>query len=230
VTTTAPEGELDPRRRRALDAVPIAEFDRQVANLLRKGYPEAAGLTAAQFMSHVEPLRESVIDLGGSERRVEAGRIPFAVVVKHDLVAIDTAIQLVERRDKAGFSVLDPEEIERFKPIEGVNLPAGSAYLLADIDTGKDTLNVTPDDALELIEARDRSPLTIDEGVALITHYPEAVAKNGGFSLLASRSGDRRVTALWISKGRPKLGWCWAGNPHTWLGSASCGRRAGGQM
>ncbi|MGQ0669203.1 MAG: DUF5701 family protein [Actinomycetota bacterium] len=25
----------------------------------------------------------------------------------------------------------------------------------------------------------------------------------------------------------PRLGWCWAGNPHTWLGSASCGAGVG---
>ena len=41
-----------------------------------------------------------------------------------------------------------------------------------------------------------------------------------------------RTPALWISngtgrdgrerKGAPKLGWCWWGNRHTWLGIASC--------
>jgi hypothetical protein len=106
-------------------------------------------------------------------------------------------------------------------------LPGNLAYLLTDVDTGAATLDVTPDDALAQIQAGNRSPLTIDEGVALITHHPEAVAKNAGFSLLGSRCGDRRVTALWISDGRPKLGWCWAGNPHTWLGSASCRTRIG---
>ncbi|WFF07707.1 DUF5701 family protein [Micromonospora sp. WMMD1076] len=29
------------------------------------------------------------------------------------------------------------------------------------------------------------------------------------------------MPALWISQGAPKLGWCWFGNPHTWLGSAT---------
>jgi len=70
-----------------------------------------------------------------------------------------------------------------------------------------------------------RTPITVDEGIALITHYPESLEKNNCFSLLGSRCGDRRVPALWISKGAPKLGWCWAGNPHTWLGSASCASR-----
>jgi hypothetical protein len=204
-----------------------AEFDRQVGILLQKGYPEVAGLTAAEFMKHVDPLRDTVTELAETDERIEAGRIPFVIVVKRDLVRADEAIRRVERRGTAGFSVLDPEDITRFDPIEGLSLPDGSAYLAVDIDTGKDTLNVTPDDALRLIETRDRSPLTIDEGIAVITHCPEAVAKNAGFSLLGSRCGDRRVPALWISQRRPKLGWCWAGNPHTWLGSASCGRRMG---
>jgi hypothetical protein len=204
-----------------------AEFDRQVDVLLQKGYPDRAGLTAAEFMVHVDPLRESVAGLPELGEGDEAGRIPFVIVVTRDLVARDEAIRLVERRGEAGFSVLDPDDLGRFEPIDGLDLPQRAVYLATDLDTGKDTLNVTPDDALETIEASHRSPLTIDEGVALVTHYPEAVAKNGGFSLAGSRCGDRRVTALWISKGRPKLGWCWAGNPHTWLGSASCGGRLG---
>src|SRR5215211_1153679 len=112
-----------------------------------------------------------------------------------------------------------------FEPLDEVTLPDGAAYLMVDLETGADTRNVTPDAALETINRRGRSPLTVDEGVALLTHHPEAVARNAGFSLLGSRCGDRRVTAMWISKGHPKLGWCWAGNPHTWLGSASCAGR-----
>jgi hypothetical protein len=106
-------------------------------------------------------------------------------------------------------------------------VPRDSAYLVADIDTGEATLNVTPDQAIKTIIQEDRSPLTIDEGVALITHYPDILRTRNCFSILGSRCGDRRVPAMWISGGSPRLGWCWAGNPHTWLGSASCGDRVG---
>ena len=88
---------------------------------------------------------------------------------------------------------------------------------------GGATRSVTPDDALgDDQSTAGRSPLTLDEGIALVTHEPEAVAKNERVSLLGSRCGDRRVTAL---SGSPRqtgrsIGWCWAGNPHTWLGSA----------
>ncbi|MGH3131815.1 MAG: DUF5701 family protein, partial [Gaiellaceae bacterium] len=77
------------------------------------------------------------------------------------------------------------------------------------------------------IVPENRSPMTIDEGIALLIHNPEVLETKNCFSLLGSRCGDRRVTAMWISGGKPRLGWCWAGNPHTWLGSASCASRVG---
>jgi hypothetical protein len=195
------------------DAV-TTELDRQVGVLLAKGYAEAAGMTRAEFTALVAPLREQVVD------------VPFVLVVTRDVVPPARTIGMVSREGRDGFSVIDADDLARFAPIDSLTLP-GRAYLLLDVDTGRDTLNVTPDDALTTIEAAGRSPLTIDEGIALVTQHPEAVAKNGGFSLLGSRCGDRRVTALWISQKRPKLGWCWAGNPHTWLGSASCAGRLG---
>jgi hypothetical protein len=183
---------------------------------VQRGYPELAGVSAAAFADTLEPLRD----------RAPADD-SFVLVVKSELAPAAETIERVERRGKPGFSVFEREDLERFALIQEVDLPPGPAYLLTAPDTGADTRNVTPDDAFASIRNAGRSPLTIDEGIALVTHDPEAVAKNAGFSLLASRCGDRRVTALWISDNRPKLGWCWAGNPHTWLGSASCAARIG---
>ncbi|MCQ6560597.1 DUF5701 family protein [Paenibacillus mendelii] len=155
------------------------------------------------------------------------GSVPYIIVIKSDWINGEQAMQHVERNGRLGFSVMDAEEIRSFKPIEGIELPSGIAYLAVNIDTGRETLNVTPNEAMKSIHAADRSPLTLEEGIALVTHYPDCVMKNNGFSLPGSRCGDKRVTALWISGGKPKLGWCWAGNPHTWLGSASCRYRIG---
>ena len=63
--------------------------------------------------------------------------------------------------------------------------------------------------------------------MAIWRMHPESIAVNDGISLAASTRGDRRVPAIWISKSRPKLGWCFAGTPHTWLGTASCIGRIG---
>jgi hypothetical protein len=206
------------------------EFDRQVATLLERGYPRVAGLAEPEFVGRLEPLRASAAaSLPSGPKDSATARVGFVIVVRGSLVPAETAITLVQRRGKPGFlSMLTPEELATFAPIEAVTLPAGDAYLMRDVDNGRDSLNRTPDAALATILANGRSPLTIEEGIALITHVPEAVATNGGFSLAGSRCGDRRVCALWISKGAPKLGWCWAGNPHTWLGLASCSTRAAG--
>jgi hypothetical protein len=206
----------------------VGEFERQLENLIAKRCPDHAGLEPEAFRRRLEALRQVAADLPESDPDFERGRFPFAIVVGRDLFGPEASIGLVERRGRAAATtMLDADDFEQFLPIEPIGLPEGSAYLVVDVSTGSDTLNVTPDDALETIERQGRSPLTLDEGIALVTQFPEAVASNGGFSLPGSRRGDRRVTALWISRGRPKLGWCWAGNPHTWLGSASCGERIG---
>ncbi len=205
------------------------EFDRQVENLVQKGCPKAAGVSAEQFLKHIEPLKKRINRLAVSEMDLEKGRLPLVVVIKSEWVAADKAMSLVKRQAKNGYTKMFPRVPQDFKTIDRVTLPVGMAYLLVDIDRGKDNINMTPDEALDVIEKEKRSPLTIDEGVAIVTHYPEFLMKNNCFSLLASRcQGDRRVPALWIDReNKPRLGWCWAGNPHTWLGSASCGSRVG---
>jgi hypothetical protein len=199
------------------------EFDRQVGVLVERGYPAAAGMRPLDFIDNIGRLADllpAVVERPG-------GRVEFVVVVTADLVPRARAIELVERHGETGFSVMDEPDLARFDPIDGVALPNGLAYLVTDVDLGGDSMNVTPEVAVDRIHAHGRSPLTIDEGIALVTQYPEAVAPGAGFSLAGSRCGDRRVTALWISDGKPKLGWCWAGNPHSWLGTASCDARAG---
>ena len=200
------------------------EFERQVTNLVGKGYPQIAGLSEEEFREQLAPLEDRLADLD-----IGNGEVPFLLVVSPDLVPAGRAVEHVEREGKRSVSVLEPAELERFTPIPEVELPVGCAYLLLDVDTGAATKNVTPNDALGLLLDEGRSPLTVEEGIALLTHFPALVGRNNGFSLLGSRCGDKRVTAWWLSRGAPKLGWCWAGNPHTWLGSASCGVRVGPQ-
>ena len=112
-----------------------------------------------------------------------------------------------------------------YNPVPEVTLPDPAAYLLLDVDRGEEFLGVRPQEALPVILARGRTPLTIEEGIAVVTHAPHLLGKNRCFMLSGSRRGDRRVPAMWISAGAPKLGWCWDGNPHDWLGVASTSGR-----
>jgi hypothetical protein len=121
---------------------------------------------------------------------------------------------------------MDDDDLARFRPVPELQVPTGP-YLLVDVDPGADTLNLPPAEVLPRLNAAGRSPLTIAEGLAVLVSDPGVLRGRNCFSLLGSRAGDKRVPALWISARRPRLGWCYQGAPHTWLGSASCAARLG---
>jgi hypothetical protein len=151
------------------------------------------------------------------------------LTVSRDLVPVaDLAARIERRGEPVMLGQLEPADLASFVPIDAVELPDAPAYLAVDVDLGANSRNVRPEDALREILIAGRSPLTIDEGIALILQQPEAIARNWGFSMAGSRRGDQRVPAFWISDDRPKLGWCWDRNPHTWLGTASCAKRIAG--
>jgi hypothetical protein len=215
------------RRQEATFELP-AEFDRQLDNLLQRGYPRCAGLTPTEFSRRIEPLKDLLIELGQPpEQPIRPGRIPFVIVIRQELVPADTAMELVERRRKTGFSVIDPDELRRFEPIPTVNVPRGLAYLLLDIDMGWETRNLSADEATKQIEARGRSPLTIEEGIAFVTHHPEALDDTVGFFLPGSRNGGNMLTGLSIRKDKPRLGWQQAKLQSPWIGTPSCRTRLG---
>jgi hypothetical protein len=204
------------------------EFERQVENLLERGYPRLAGLREDEFLRLVMPAAGALGKLAANGAGSGSqGRAGFALVVRATLVQPVEAVGVVDLHGKSGFTSMEPDDLGRFAPVPDLDVPEGPAYLVGGLDTGRDLLNVTPDDALPRIAAEGRSPLTIDEGIGLVTQFPEILEAENSFSLLGSRCGDRRVTAIWLSERRPRLGWCWAGNPHTWLGSASCAVRVG---
>jgi hypothetical protein len=138
------------------------EFTRQLETLVRKGYPRVAGLAPSDFRANIEPLaaRLETIAIAAPD---DEGHLPFVIVVKSGLVPANKSLPLVERAGKRGIIGMYPVQAAQFTPIESVSIPGGSAYLLVDIDRGKSTLNVAPDQALDTIQALRRSPLTIDE-------------------------------------------------------------------
>jgi Family of unknown function (DUF5701) len=145
------------------------------------------------------------------------------MVVKAELTPVEEVLASL-----GGFVGMDPTTPADYAPIPELHIPDPASYTVRDVDLGAEFFDVTPDDALPEILARGRSPLTIEEGLAVLTQVPDVLVTQNAFSLLGSRRSDRRVPALWVSEGKPRLGWCWAGAPHPWLGSASCAERVPG--
>ena len=211
-----------------MESVAKTIFRGQVETLIQKGYASASGMTDRSFRKLLDGLCHHVESLKLKPCDYAEGRLPFVIVIKSELLPTAAAMPLVVRSGKAGHVAMQPVKPDDFAPIAGVVIPEGMAYLLVDFDRGRETLNVRPEDALKIVRKKRRSPLTIDEGIAIITQHPDFLQKNNCFSLLASRRADQRVPAIWIDGAkRPKLGWCWDRNPHTWLGAASCKQRLG---
>ena len=178
-------------------------------------------------------------DLDAHAVRAAASASPDALLVLRD-AAPSALAPLLSRDGRPGFVVEDMTDVDRFTP-HGVE-PPGAIYLAHGIDRGDDLRNRTPNETYPVLASRGRTPLTLVEGLHLLLQRPELLEPNHCFMTTASRlpkaSGglDSRTPALWISsgtgrdgrerRGAPKLGWCWAGNRHTWLGIASAEGRA----
>jgi hypothetical protein len=204
-------------------------FAAQLDRLVDLGYPALAGLDEPGFRDLLAPLRPLVPEV--PEGSHEPGRAPFVVVVTRKLVDPYATVPLLRLAGGARPGVVDrnhgPGDLGTYHPLPELDVPAEPAYLLLDVERGEEFCGVRPEDALPVIRGRGQTPLTIDEGIALVTQAPQLLERNRCFMLSGSRRADRRVPALWISDRAPKLGWCWDGNPHSWLGVASAGARIG---
>lgn len=203
-----------------MDAVTAVR--RQIDRLVAVGYPALTGLTEANLRDRLSPLADLAALAPPASRH---HHLPVVVVPGPGLVRPSAAMGAVP----GGVVDMRPTVPEEYATIPSAPVPDADAWLLVDVDPGAGLRDVTPDAALERLVAGGRSPLTITEGIAVVTQHDGILRSATAFSLLASRRGDRRVPALWTTRdGATRLGWCWAGNPHTWLGSASCAARLSG--
>ena len=196
----------------------------QAERLVALGVHERAGLSAA--------------DLRAAARAADDGAL---LVVSPALAPPSVLAPLLRLDGREGFVVEDMTDVDAFAPIEEVDVPEGPVYAVAGLDRGDAMANWSPDEALPAIVDAGRTPLTLGEGIAWLLQCPELLARNKCFMTIGSRLRrpdgrlDTRTPALWISngtgrdgkarRGAPKVGWCWAGNRHTWLGFASAATR-----
>lgn len=167
---------------------------------------------------------------------------PGDVLVIHpSLVPPSALTPLLTRDGKAGFVVVDLSDLDAFAPIEGVEVPDAPLYVMGDPQRGDEYRNQSPDEVAPQLAAAGRTPLTISEGISWLLQAPDMLQPNHCFMTTGSRIRgargrlDARTPAVWISggtgrdgrsnRGAPKVGWCWAGNRHTWLGIASAASR-----
>jgi hypothetical protein len=185
-----------------------------------------------------------VADLAGlapADLRTAASRLPAGslLVLSPGAAPVSALAPLLDLDGRAGFVVPDLTDVDDFAPV--VEVPDAPVYGVLGLDRGDAMANWSPDEALPAITAAGRTPLTLAEGVHWLLQCPGVLEANRCFMTIGSRlrkpdgRPDARTPALWISggtgrdgsrrRGAPKVGWCWAGNRHTWLGFASGAER-----
>lgn len=163
------------------------------------------------------------------------------LAIRHDLAPPSALVPALCVGGRNAFVVADMTDVDEFAPLASIALPDAPVYVIRDPDRGDDMANWSPDEALPTITRRGRTPLTLTEGLHWLLQRPEVLERGHCFMTIGSRrakadgSLDTRTPAVWISNGTgrdgpanrnaPKIGWCWAGNRHTWLGLASAAGR-----
>lgn len=195
------------------------EAQQQLDRIVALGYPDVADMSDAAFRALAQPLIEELehSDLGSN----------ILLIPTRELVSPESLIARTSINRMAGFTTMPPRDIASFMPQDGFEPPEGPFYLVIEPHTGTCYVNREPDVARKLIDSDERTPLTLEEGLAIATQHPEWLLEKNGFNLLGSRSADGRVPSIWMSQNAPRLGSVWPNSRHTWLGNAYCVSRRG---
>lgn len=195
------------------------EIQQQLDRIVALGYPDVADMSADAFRALACPLLDALenSDLGAD----------ILLVPTRELVSPESLISRTSINRMAGFTTMPPRDIVSFLPQNGLEQPEGPFYLVINPHTGGSYLNREPDVARKLIDSDERLPLTLEEGLALVTQHTDWLESKNGFNLLGSQSADGRVPSIWMSQGAPRLGAVWPNSRHTWLGNAYCMDRLG---
>ena len=207
-------------------------LDHQIDAFVAADLPRLAEFTEPAFRELFEPLRARASALS-QEADPAGGALPYIAVVTEALIDPAARVPGLRLENSSREGILDrnhgDEGLTPYKPVPSLDLPEDPVYLLVDVERGDEFRDVAPRDALPVITDRGRTPLTIAEGLSIQAAHPDFMFKNHCYMLAGSSRGDKRVPALWISDKSPKLGWCFQGVPHTWLGVASGSGREGGK-
>lgn len=210
---------------------PVAEFDRQVDVLFERVSDGVFRYDLSKLQQQTAGLRPKIIELDAAQNARE-GNIPVVIVFKMQVASYDGLLSQLHHKGREGYIEMTPKNPEDFLNIDSLAVPEADIYVLWDVDTGRSMLNISPSDSVDMIESKGRTPLTMSEGIQCVLAIPEVLANKQRFNAIqmpGSRiEGDQRVPSIWISKGAPRLGWCWFGNVHTWLATASCKSRVQG--
>ena len=151
-------------------------FTEQVNKIREKKFHVPAGLSEPDFIDRlIMPLKELLVGCN-TDVKLPKNHLPIVIVVPNSLVNLSWQFESIKKNinDPQSKYIIKPEWFEHAK---GVSTP-DKPYLLWDVQTGDAMVNKRPKKSVEIFHQKGRFPLTIDEGLALVSHFPGVLASH----------------------------------------------------
>ena len=146
---------------------------KQINTIIERKFHIPTGLSKSDFVNrHLIPLEQLLVK-NIKDIEIEESHIPILVVVPNTIVPLSYQLE----RIRESINDIQLEHIikpEWFENAPGVSTP-DKPYLLIDVETGCSMKNTTPKKCVEIFNNQERFALTVDEGIALISHFPEVL-------------------------------------------------------
>ena len=146
-------------------------FAKQIKRIRERRLHILTGLSESEFLNrHIMPLKQFLAE-SVKDTQIEETHIPILIVVPENAVSLSYQLEKVREsiNDMQLEHIIKPEWFEN---AEGVSTP-DTPYLLVDVETGYGMRNTPPKKCVKTFLDQGRFALTVDEGIALITHFPE---------------------------------------------------------
>jgi hypothetical protein len=148
-------------------------FAKQVETIMERKLNLPTDLSESEFVNrHLMPLKQ-LLTQNIKDTKGEENRIPLLIVVPNSVVPLSYQLERIRESmdDMQLEHIIKPEWFENAK---GVSTP-DKPYLLVDVETGHNMKNTTPKKCVKTFTDEGRFALTVDEGIALIFHFPEVL-------------------------------------------------------
>ena len=148
-------------------------FAKQVKTIIGRKLHIPTGLSESDFVDrHIMPLKQLLAN-NIKDPKIKESHIPILIVLPNTIVPLSYQLERIRENlnDIQLDHIIKPEWFENAK---GVSTP-DKPYLLLDVETGYVMKNTTPKKCVKTFQDEGRFALTVDEGIALIAHFPEVL-------------------------------------------------------
>jgi hypothetical protein len=156
-------------------------------------------------VSFLREIKRSVI-LKAIELGLANHAIPMLPVIPKKCMGISRQMSFIKYEDSPGQAHLNLHKVD-----DVVDIPHFHPYWIFGLEFEMETINMTPEQAMNRIAEKGRSPLTLSETVSLLLHH----CILGSFSLHACGSSYRplkddtvvNVPSIYLDHGIPMVSW-----------------------